>query len=603
MDRKANPYRLLSDLPYNRNEDPLGYEGLARQLRDLILDSKDSTPLVLGIQGGWGVGKSSLMEMLQRQLTEAERRTIEFNAWSYEDRDITEGLIKTILGGLDDDNLIRKVLLRQKWTKRAMIFLRLSTILAATHFIGAGKAVDQAWEAFTKDTEMNNQFRQLFEKVMERWAEKSEQRRDEKRLLVAFIDDLDRCGADRVMRILEAIKLYLGVRNVVFVVGYDRAPIVARIEPQIGKSEFVTGSQYMEKIIQVPFTIPPPDDVGLKRYLHRCLEDCGAGSEFEGLEDVIISGNEENPRKIKLFINTFIIRYSICSQDEEIDPACLCRILLMELYFPEFYRRHLRRDTNRIQMLADFVDISDTLEAHEGSFGDLPPEIQDALKRNERDEASFDKNDDVPKIIRDMTAIFPEDFEGFAKDRQLVTLVKSLASELETKDEELRQKALENVLKLSELTNVTQQRKVRGDFAATLGRRTARILWVDDHPDNKDWIREKMIPASIGNVLAKTTGRAISMLNRERFDLVISDISRQGDCTAGFDMAERIRQEVERPVKIIFYTGRVTQQRRTRAEELDAHITSVPEELVAMIIGELGEVVLKGQKQTPTGGE
>lgn len=581
MKSKGSPYKLLSDSPYVKSKDPLGYDLIADKLKKLILSSKSSTPLTVGIQGGWGVGKSTLLWKLGEQLRKTEVKTMEFNAWLYEGGDITEGLVKSILNYFDDENLIRKTFRR----KKAMATLRLGLVLAAGYF-GIGRAVDQAWQAFTEDTEMNNQFRDMFKKVMERWTAKCRQR-GLKELLVVFIDDLDRCSSERIMRVLQAIKLYLSVDNIVFVIGYDRDPIVAQIQPLIGKPELVTGNQYLEKIVQIPFTIPPPSDKELLKYLGQCLRESQAASQFDGLEEIIIKGNEGNPRKIKLFINTFIVRDSICRPEEKMDPVYLSRILLMELYFPRFYRWHLRKDPKRIQMLDDFVNISDAIRDDKG-FSELSPGIQEALKRNERDEVSFNEGDHAEELRRKITEVFPEDFESFAQNRELVTLVKSLASELAKTVGEEREEVFKKVSKFFEWADIPQQQIVREAFTTKVAGITPRILWVDDHPENNGWIRETMIPYPITNVIVTSTDQAIKKLKEAHFDLVVSDIARGDDYHAGFDLARKIRDELQKPTKIIFYTGRVTSRRRAEAQELAAGITSDPYELVDMLISELG---------------
>ena len=54
--------------------------------------------------------------------------------------------------------------------------------------------------------------------------------------LVIFIDDLDRCRDDQVLKLLEAIKLYLSTRHCIFVLGIDRSAVeraVCRVLPGV----------------------------------------------------------------------------------------------------------------------------------------------------------------------------------------------------------------------------------------------------------------------------------------------------------------------------------------------------------------------------------
>jgi predicted KAP-like P-loop ATPase len=89
-DPSAATYRLLNDQPERGGtaRDILGTHDAASRLAKLIEDSRDSTPFTVGIDAGWGMGKSSLMLQVQEQLRADPESGIEpvwFNAWTDED--------------------------------------------------------------------------------------------------------------------------------------------------------------------------------------------------------------------------------------------------------------------------------------------------------------------------------------------------------------------------------------------------------------------------------------------------------------------------------------------------------------------------------------
>jgi hypothetical protein len=47
-------YRVLNDQPYGSGDDPFGFSKLVLKLRQLIIDSRDSTPFTIGIEASWG---------------------------------------------------------------------------------------------------------------------------------------------------------------------------------------------------------------------------------------------------------------------------------------------------------------------------------------------------------------------------------------------------------------------------------------------------------------------------------------------------------------------------------------------------------------------
>ena len=75
--------------------------------------------------------------------------------------------------------------------------------------------------------------------------------------LIVFIDDLDRCLPENVTPSLEALKLFLNEAPCVFVIGEDRAVIEKAVQAHYGSAPGHMGRDYLDKIIQVPFVIPP----------------------------------------------------------------------------------------------------------------------------------------------------------------------------------------------------------------------------------------------------------------------------------------------------------------------------------------------------------
>ncbi|MFX0202324.1 MAG: P-loop NTPase fold protein, partial [Candidatus Hodarchaeota archaeon] len=99
--------------------------------------------------------------------------------------------------------------------------------------------------------------------------------------LVVFIDDLDRCAPKRVAEIVEAVNLFLAgdYPNCIFVIGMEPELVAAALEVAnadlmekvqeftVGEDQTPLGWRFMEKIIQLPLTLPPVDIKGLSVFL------------------------------------------------------------------------------------------------------------------------------------------------------------------------------------------------------------------------------------------------------------------------------------------------------------------------------------------------
>ena len=73
--------------------------------------------------------------------------------------------------------------------------------------------------------------------------------------LVVFIDDLDRCSADRILQVLDAVKLFVDISGCVFIVGLD-VDIVQKAVEKKYQDDPLAQKEYLGKIVQLPFRLP-----------------------------------------------------------------------------------------------------------------------------------------------------------------------------------------------------------------------------------------------------------------------------------------------------------------------------------------------------------
>src|SRR5438094_4296605 len=69
------------------NDEPTAQDGLNRQQYAQAfarLAETCETPLVVGLYGTWGIGKTSLMKLIQNELDNSKTRVIWFNLWEHQ---------------------------------------------------------------------------------------------------------------------------------------------------------------------------------------------------------------------------------------------------------------------------------------------------------------------------------------------------------------------------------------------------------------------------------------------------------------------------------------------------------------------------------------
>ena len=120
------------------------------------------------------------------------------------------------------------------------------------------------------------------QRVFEIIQEKMQKKSDVDNPLVIFIDDLDRCSPGKVAEVIEAINMFISAEfsNCIFVMGMDTQLVASALEkhyqdiieklPEYSK-QISMGWKFMDKFVQLPVIIPPPDAESTKNYVNSLM--------------------------------------------------------------------------------------------------------------------------------------------------------------------------------------------------------------------------------------------------------------------------------------------------------------------------------------------
>ena len=228
-------FLVLSDSPAVEGPDPLEFEAIAGRLERLIVASRTSTPFTASIEAGWGAGKSTLMRRVQRRLegkapdqgrAATDARTVWFNAWTAPEAQVLEGLVRSVLDHVDA-NVLRRIARRRNLLRGVRVGVSL-----IAGFFRLGDVVDRIWEQVAVDPKQRNELNDFVRDAMTNWLNKSSS--PDGRLIVVFIDDLDRCSSATILEVFEAIKLYLDAPGFVFVLGWDTEQVLRAVAAEKG---------------------------------------------------------------------------------------------------------------------------------------------------------------------------------------------------------------------------------------------------------------------------------------------------------------------------------------------------------------------------------
>lgn len=108
-----------------------------------------------------------------------------------------------------------------------------------------------------------------------------------------------------------------------------------------------------------------------------------------------------------------------------------------------------------------------------------------------------------------------------------------------------------------------------------------RLLWVDDHPEGNTSLVELFRTAGMEVDTAVSTAEALSRLRRRSYDLILSDIGRQDDQSAGIGMLRDL-DELGIDMPVVLYTLGFDYQRGFPRRAFA--VTEAPDEAVHYVI-------------------
>jgi hypothetical protein len=100
----------------------------------------------------------------------------------------------------------------------------------------------------------------------------------------------------------------------------------------------VVDGEYLEKIVQISYRIPPPDTEQIRRLVASYARSSGTEELFTpALEALLAEGTGRNPRRIKRLLNSFVM-YQMDPQWRQFGSETVLRTVLLHHLYPDFHR-------------------------------------------------------------------------------------------------------------------------------------------------------------------------------------------------------------------------------------------------------------------------
>lgn len=329
-------HAVSSDIPIcEPSQDAYGIDGFAKALAQGIATANAVEGLVFAVNGPWGSGKSSAINLVLHHLKASiEAETIiplTFNPWWFSG---SETLTVSFFQELSVP--IGKSVTEQAREALASLGRRVSSVgpllgplAAAFGLPGAAVVAAGAGVAAKLKPE------RTVEEEHERLA--TELRKQPKKFLVV-IDDIDRLGTDEALQMFRLVKSVGRLPNVVYLLAFDRQ----LAEKMIAERFPSEGPAYLDKFIQGGFDLPMPDSHDLREAVLRVVNDVMGGIEpekatrFYNIFYDVCAPLIRLPRDAVRLGNA--IRVTWPSIGAEIDRADFLAIESLRLFLPDVHR-------------------------------------------------------------------------------------------------------------------------------------------------------------------------------------------------------------------------------------------------------------------------
>lgn len=231
--------------------------------------------MVIALNNRWGTGKTTFIEMWRRLLVTDDYnfKTVYFNAWEndFEDEPMTALLGELTTLKSKDSKTFKSVL--QAASNLAVEIIPAVAKGIATKYItedGVGAIEGAAKGSLT-----------IMNKLIENYANKKQslvEFRNELQIsintispdkpIIFFIDELDRCRPNYSVSILEKIKHFFNVENIVFVLSIDKIQLGHAVGG-VYNSNLIDVDNYLKKFFDIEYSLPDPSNKKYIDYLFK----------------------------------------------------------------------------------------------------------------------------------------------------------------------------------------------------------------------------------------------------------------------------------------------------------------------------------------------
>lgn len=380
-------FPLWSDEP--ATQDLLAFRAVAGTATDALFED-DLDPIAIGLSGAWGSGKTSVLELIKKEIgarAAADKKIliVSTQPWRYDPAvGPKESLIAEVLAALNtefktedavgeaDLKAFKKLVKKVNWSKAIKMTAKTAITMQLPSLDDVFSLVSDDPESLDSEKGMAA-FRDEFEALLADPALAHIAR------VVVLVDDLDRCLPDTVVETLEAIRLFLSAKGMSFIIAADEDRVAEAIGKKFESPAGAPGAEsparlYLHKIVQTTIPLPALSRFDTEAFLFLLLAKAEVADKFDEvvaqcdelrrqtgsldglvLEDgspasvhlvtaarltpILYEKFHGNPRRIKRFLNDLNVRQAIAGRRGfTLQPDEIAKLMVLERILDDDFR-------------------------------------------------------------------------------------------------------------------------------------------------------------------------------------------------------------------------------------------------------------------------
>jgi hypothetical protein len=276
----------------SRESDALRRWTFAHSIYQLIHGAPKEWSLRIGIFGRWGEGKTTVLNFIEQMAERDECPVAKFNPWAVQDR---KELWKTLVLAIEDAfkaGNFSKAKIKGKAEKIVQSEVTKKVLDEGLKFAGLGEVAEAIGGVLGPliQGQLSMQKGDAEHVIRKRLGD---------RKLIVLVDDLDRANPDLVPHLLLGLREILDLQQCAFIMGFDPV-VISKALPEV-HAGWGSTPEFLEKIIDFPFWLPPVQSDDLRRLLDEELKSSPVNLDRHALDEVTHL-LPENPRKLKRFL-------------------------------------------------------------------------------------------------------------------------------------------------------------------------------------------------------------------------------------------------------------------------------------------------------------